>query len=69
MVKYCNDMKNRIFECAFCLVAFAVLLWFLLLNFGAERMPDEIPQVSQWRNFFFRGMFAVCAVAMLLFVR
>ena len=62
-------MKNRIFECAFCLVAFAVLLWFLLLNFGAERMPDEIPQVSQWRNFFSRGMFAVCAVAMLLFVR
>lgn len=62
-------MKNRIFECAFCLVAFAVLLWFLLLNFGAERMPDEIPQVSQWRNFFFRGMFALPALSMLLFVR
>ncbi len=62
-------MKNRIFECAFCVVAFAVLLWFLLLNFGAAHMPDEIPQVSQWRNFFFRGIFAVFAVAMLLFVR
>lgn len=62
-------MKNRILECAFCVVAFAVLLWFLLLNFGTEHMPDEIPQVSQWRNFFFRGIFAVFAVAMLLFVR
>ena len=62
-------MKNRILECAFCVVAFAVLQWFLLLNFGAAHMPDEIPQVSQWRNFFFRGIFAVFAVAMLLFVR
>ena len=62
-------MKHRIIENILSLVSMAVIVWFLLLNFGAERMPDEIPQVSQWRNFFFRGMFAVCAVAMLLFVR
>lgn len=62
-------MKHRIIENILSLVSMAVIVWFLLLNFGAERMPDEIPQVSQWHNFFFRGMFAVCAVAMLLFVR
>ncbi len=62
-------MKNKYLNIIISVISFAIILWFLLLNFGAERMPDEIPQVSQWRNFFFRGMFALPALAMLLFLR
>ncbi|MDD6003883.1 MAG: O-antigen ligase family protein [Bacteroidales bacterium] len=62
-------MKNTYLNIIISVISFAIILWFLLLNFGAERMPDEIPQVSQWRNFFFRGMFALPALAMLLFLR
>lgn len=63
-------MKNYHFQYIITIISSAIILWFLLLNFGAVRLFDEVSQISQWKTFCYRGIFAaVTAAVMSVFVK
>lgn len=63
-------MKTNALNYIIATLSSAIILWFLLLNFGAVRLFDEVSQISQWKTFCYRGIFAaVGAAVMSVFVK